>query len=227
MIDDRDCVADSRRVRTAAKQFQRQLGDDAVHPAYILTKPRFQGLYGTIGLRPPQAHHDLRRDSAAPGRPRPARLPSPFSQPALGRGSHLRPHLVRLRLCRLHIDAYSRAIVSWHVSRSLQTDVVLTALEQALWARKGPLEGARVHHSDRGGVQYLSIRYTERLAEAGIVNSVGSRGDSYDSAKIDSQAGSQPSKIDNRLVQSGPAESENYSGQSPRSFSRSPYSCIA
>ena len=78
------------------------------------------------------------------------------------------------------IDAYARYIVGWHVSRSLHTDVVLTALEQALWVRKGPFEEL-VHHSDRG-VQYLSIRYTERLAEAGIATSVGSRGDSYDNA---------------------------------------------
>ena len=78
------------------------------------------------------------------------------------------------------IDAYARFIVGWHVARSLHTDLVLTALEQALWARKGPFEGL-VHHSDRG-VQYLSIRYAERLAEAGIATSVGSRGDSYDNA---------------------------------------------
>ena len=78
------------------------------------------------------------------------------------------------------IDAYSRYIVGWHVSRSLRSDLVLTALEQALWAREGPFEGL-VHHSDRG-VQYLSIRYTERLAAAGIATSVGSRGDSYDNA---------------------------------------------
>ena len=78
------------------------------------------------------------------------------------------------------IDAYSRYIVGWHVARSLHTDVVLTALEHALWVRKGPFDRL-VHHSDRG-VQYLSIRYTERLAEAGIVTSVGSRGDSYDNA---------------------------------------------
>jgi transposase InsO family protein len=78
------------------------------------------------------------------------------------------------------IDAYSRYIVGWHVSRSLRSDLVLTALEQALWARESPFDGL-VHHSDRG-VQYLSIRYTERLAEAGIASSVGSRGDSYDNA---------------------------------------------
>src|SRR3990170_6664986 len=85
------------------------------------------------------------------------------------------------------IDAYSRFIVGWHVSRSLRTNLVLTALEQALWAREGPFDGL-VHHSDRG-VQYLSIRYTERLAEAGIATSVGSRGDSYDNALAESVIG--------------------------------------
>ena len=85
------------------------------------------------------------------------------------------------------IDTYSRFIVGWHVSRSLRTDLVLTALEQALWAREGPFDGL-VHHSDRG-VQYLSIRYTERLAEAGIATSVGSRGDSYDNALAESVNG--------------------------------------
>jgi len=87
----------------------------------------------------------------------------------------------------LIIDTYSRYIVGWHVSRSLRTDLVLTALEQALWSREGPFEGL-VHHSDRG-VQYLSIRYTERLTEAGIATSVGSRGDSYDNALAESVNG--------------------------------------
>ena len=85
------------------------------------------------------------------------------------------------------IDACSRYIVGWHASRSLRTDLALCALEQALWARKGPLAGL-VHHSDRG-VQYLSIRYTERLAEAGVATSVGSRGDSYDNALAESVIG--------------------------------------
>jgi len=77
------------------------------------------------------------------------------------------------------IDVFSRYIVGWRVSRSLRTDLVLDALEQALWSRK-PADGL-VHHSDRGS-QYLSIRYSERLAEAGIESSVGSVGDSYDNA---------------------------------------------
>jgi putative transposase len=78
------------------------------------------------------------------------------------------------------IDAFSRFLVGWQASRSLRTDLALDALEMALWRRRGGLDGL-VHHSDRGS-QYLSIRYTERLAEAGAVTSVGSRGDSYDNA---------------------------------------------
>jgi transposase InsO family protein len=77
------------------------------------------------------------------------------------------------------VDVFSRCIVGWRVSRSMRTDLVLDALEQALWARSGA-RGV-IHHSDRGS-QYLSLRYSERLAEAGMESSVGSRGDSYDNA---------------------------------------------
>jgi len=77
------------------------------------------------------------------------------------------------------VDVYARRIVGWKVSRSARTDFVLDALEQALYARRR--DGELVHHSDRGS-QYVSIRYTERLAEAGIEPSVGSVGDSYDNA---------------------------------------------
>jgi transposase InsO family protein len=77
-------------------------------------------------------------------------------------------------------DVFSRRIVGWRVSRSLRSDLALDALEMALWARGKNADGL-VHHSDRGS-QYLSIRYSERLAEAGAVASVGSRGDSYDNA---------------------------------------------
>lgn len=84
------------------------------------------------------------------------------------------------------IDVFSRMIVGWRASRSLRTDLALDALEQALWAR--PDTKRLVHHSDRG-VQYLSIRYTERLAEAGIEPSVGSVGDSYDNALAESVIG--------------------------------------
>jgi putative transposase len=84
------------------------------------------------------------------------------------------------------IDVFSRMIVGWRASRSLRTDLALDALDQALWAR--PDMQQLVHHSDRG-VQYLSIRYTERLTEAGIEPSVGSVGDSYDNALAESVIG--------------------------------------
>ena len=84
------------------------------------------------------------------------------------------------------IDVFSRWIVGWRVSSSLRSDLALDALEQALHAR--PRSDELVHHSDRG-TQYLSIRYTERLAEAGIQCSVGSVGDSYDNALAESVIG--------------------------------------
>jgi putative transposase len=79
------------------------------------------------------------------------------------------------------IDVFARRIVGWRLSSSMTTDFVLDALEQALWARQPASDGGLIHHSDRGS-QYVSIRYTERLAEAGVEPSVGSRGDSYDNA---------------------------------------------
>jgi transposase InsO family protein len=84
------------------------------------------------------------------------------------------------------IDVFSRCVVGWRVSNSLRTDLALDALEQALHAR--PRTDGLVHHSDRG-VQYLSIHYTERLAQAGIESSVGSIGDSYDNALAESVIG--------------------------------------
>ena len=79
------------------------------------------------------------------------------------------------------IDVFARRIVGWRVSSSMRTDFVLDALEQALYARQPEQGSSLIHHSDRGS-QYVSIRYTERLAEAGIEPSVGSKGDSYDNA---------------------------------------------
>jgi transposase InsO family protein len=77
------------------------------------------------------------------------------------------------------IDVFARRVIGWRVSRSMQTDLVLDALEQALWSRS-EIEGV-VHHSDRG-TQYLSIRYSDRLTDAGVEPSVGTTGDSYDNA---------------------------------------------
>jgi len=85
------------------------------------------------------------------------------------------------------IDAFARRIVGWRVSRSAETGFVLDALEQALYERRPFLHGL-VHHSDRGS-QYVSIRYTERLADAGIEPSVGSVGDSYDNALAETVIG--------------------------------------
>ena len=79
------------------------------------------------------------------------------------------------------IDVFARRIVGWRVSSSMHTNFVLDALEQALYDRQPKQTDGLVHHSDRGS-QYVSIRYTERLSEAGIEPSVGSRGDSYDNA---------------------------------------------
>jgi putative transposase len=81
------------------------------------------------------------------------------------------------------IDAYSRAIVGWRVATTLRATLALDALEMAIWARQNADAGLDdlVHHSDRGG-QYLSVRYTQRLADEGAVASVGSKGDSYDNA---------------------------------------------
>jgi len=79
------------------------------------------------------------------------------------------------------IDVFARRIVGWQVGSSMRTDFVLDALEQALYARQPERDGHLIHHSDRGS-QYVSIRYSERLAEAGIEPSVGSKGDRYDNA---------------------------------------------
>ena len=79
------------------------------------------------------------------------------------------------------VDVFARRIVGWCVSTTMTTEFVLDALEQALYDRQPDPEDALIHHSDRGS-QYVSIRYSERLAEAGIAPSVGSKGDSYDNA---------------------------------------------
>jgi transposase InsO family protein len=93
------------------------------------------------------------------------------------------------------IDVFSRRIIGWRVARSMRTELVLDALEQALWSRSGA-EGV-VHHSDHGS-QYLSIRYTERLKEAGVEPSVGSVGDSYDNAMAESVIGLFKSEVIHR-----------------------------
>jgi putative transposase len=94
-------------------------------------------------------------------------------------------------------DVFSRRIVGWRVSNSLHTDLALDALEMAIWGRRRQDLSGLTHHSDRGS-QYLSFRYTERLAEAGAVCSVGSRGDSYDNALAESINGLYKSELIHR-----------------------------
>ncbi len=101
------------------------------------------------------------------------------------------------------IDVFARRIVGWRASTSLRTDLVLDALEQALYDRPDADQDQLVHHSDQG-VQYLSIRYTERLAEAGIEPSVGSRGDAYDNALAESVIGLYKTEV---IVRQGPWKS--------------------
>ncbi|SFP07899.1 Transposase InsO and inactivated derivatives [Tranquillimonas alkanivorans] len=86
------------------------------------------------------------------------------------------------------IDVFARRIVGWRASTSMTTPLVLDALEQAIWQRKPIGNRSLIHHSDRGS-QYLSIKYTERLADAGIDPSVGTVGDSYDNALAESVIG--------------------------------------
>jgi putative transposase len=95
------------------------------------------------------------------------------------------------------IDAFSQRIVGWKVAGSLETGLTLDALEMAIWSRWGqPLAGL-VHHSDRGS-QYLAIRYTARLEEAGMAASVGSKGDSYDNALAETINGLYKAELINR-----------------------------
>lgn len=96
------------------------------------------------------------------------------------------------------IDAYARRIVGWRVSKRAEASFVLDALEQAIHARRPASGGGLIHHSDRGS-QYLSIRYTERLGDAGIAPSVGSVGDSYDNALAETVIGLFKAEVIRRL----------------------------
>jgi putative transposase len=96
------------------------------------------------------------------------------------------------------IDVFARRIVGWRTSTSMKTQFVLDALDQAIWQRKTPDNKDLVHHSDRGS-QYLSIKYTERLAEAEIDLSVGTVGDAYDNALAESVIGLFKTEVINQI----------------------------
>jgi putative transposase len=166
-----------------AEKVWRQLGREGVR----VGRDRVARLMRELGLAGATRARTTRTTQRAPAAPLPADLVRrDFSAAAPNRlwvnGLTYVPLLrAGFAYTAFVIDAYSRRIVGWQVAASLRADLALDALEMALWARRDdPLEGL-VHHSDRGG-QYLAIRYTARLEEAGIVPSVGSRGDSYDNA---------------------------------------------
>lgn len=96
------------------------------------------------------------------------------------------------------IDVFARRIVGWRASTSMKTQFVLDALDQAIWQRKTPDNKSLVHHSDRGS-QYLSIKYTERLAEAEIDLSVGTVGDAYDNALAECVIGLFKTEVINQI----------------------------
>ena len=129
----------------------------------------------------PCAHDGERSRHALSARSRQPPVPGTTAERAVGLGLHYVATWQGFVYVAFIIDAYARRIIGWRVNRSAHAGFVLDALEQALHDRKPVSSGGLVHHSDRG-VQYVSIKYTERLAEAGLVPSVGSVGDSYDNA---------------------------------------------
>jgi len=122
-----------------------------------------------------------REGSALPARQGQSSVPRAGAEPAVGGRLHLCATRAGFVYVAFLIDACARPIVGWRVSRTAHAGFVLDALEQALHARRPMHDGGLVHHSERG-VQDVSIKYTERLAAAGIEPSVGSVGDSYDNA---------------------------------------------
>ena len=123
--------------------------------------------------------------SARPGQPP---LPRVSAERVVGLGFHLRRHLGGFVYVAFVIDVFARRIVGWRVSRTAHAAFVLDALEQALHDRRPVRKGGLIHHIGRGS-QYVSIVYTERLAEAGIEPWVGSVGDSYDNALAETTNG--------------------------------------
>jgi putative transposase len=118
------------------------------------------------------------------------------AQPTRGIRLHLCLDLARVCVCGLVMDTFANKIVGWRASRSQQTQFVLDALEQALYERRP--SDSLIHHSDRGS-QYVSIKYTERLANAGLEPSVGTVGDSYDNALAETMIGLFKAEVIHRL----------------------------
>jgi putative transposase len=165
-----------------ARKVWRQLGREGVD----VGRDRVARLMDELGLRGATRTKRVRTTTPAPVSERPADLVDRvFTASAPDRlwVADLTYVWTRSGFCyaAFVIDAFSRRIVGWRVSSSLRTDLALDALEMAIFIRGDRALTGLVHHSDRGS-QYLAIRYTERLDDAGVVNSVGSKGDSYDNA---------------------------------------------
>jgi putative transposase len=172
-----------------ARKVWRQLQREGVQVARC-TVERLMGELGLQGVVRGKAKRTT--TPAEPAGPRPADLVERrFTAPAPNRLWVADLTYIRtwsgFVYAALVIDAYSRMIVGWQLATHLRTDLALDALEMAIWRRQAQLDGL-IHHSDRG-VQYLSIRYTDRLAEAGAACSVGSRGDSFDNALAETTIG--------------------------------------
>ncbi|MGH2655514.1 MAG: IS3 family transposase [Actinomycetota bacterium] len=193
-LRDEELVVEIRRVHTenygvyGARKVWRQLHREGI-PVAKCTVERLMAREGIHGVRRGKRRGTTRRDLAA------ARPPDLVDrQFTASRPNHLWvadlteiPTWSGICYAGFVIDAYSRMFVGWSVATHIRTELPLEALEMAIWRRDTVLDGL-VHHSDAGS-QYTSIRYTERLAEAGIAPSVGSVGDSYDNALAETQVG--------------------------------------
>jgi putative transposase len=165
-----------------ARKVWRQLGREGIQ----VGRDRVARLMGELGIGGVVRGKPRRTTTPAEGDQRPADLVErDFSAPAPNRLWVADLTYVAtwagFAYVAFVIDAFSRLIVGWRVSTTLRAELALDALEMAIWARQREDLDGLVHHSDKG-VQYLSIRYTQRLAAEGAVASVGSRGDSYDNA---------------------------------------------
>jgi putative transposase len=165
-----------------AEKLWRQLGREGIRVGrdHVARLMRSLGIRGVVRGKP------RRTTTPAPAADRPADLVKrDFTAPAPNRlwVADLTYVATWAGFCyaAFIIDAYSRAIVGWRVATTLRATLALDALELAIWTRQDAGLDQLVHHSDRGA-QYLSVRYTQRLADQGAVASVGSRGDSYDNA---------------------------------------------
>jgi len=188
MVRDEGLKADIARVHAAnfAVYGVRKVWHQLRREGFAVGRDRVARLMEALGLTGVTRTKRVRTTKPAPASERPADLVDrDFTAQAPDRlwVADLTYVWTRAGFCyaAFVIDAFSRRIVGWRVSSSLRTDLALDALEMAIWSRGGRNLSGLVHHSDRG-VQYLSIRYTERLAEAEVVSSVGSKGDSFDNA---------------------------------------------